>query len=140
MNIWTASKEKIYALLAEEFRVSLMNETKWTEVAGLLRRLGIGGRVKLITEDESRGYVPCADMPDSFLDVGLPISWLAVEWMDIWTVREVHRGALLAPHRLDQSGLLEEGLRVIGVPFTREGEDYRVWGHVRRGEYPELES
>lgn len=131
---------KAQALLRQRALASLMNQTKWTELAQALDSVGDNGPLVSIKYLD-RGAVdgPSHIHWQEFLQQGC--EWC--EWMDIHSHEAVHRGQLLAPGMRDHSQAIDAALRRVGAAFSMEdhGRDtqrFRVWGYVDGRHPPDL--
>src|SRR5688500_3849385 len=106
MDTWDHHKQELRELLANEYRVSLMNTTKWEEVKDLIQRLELGYRVKLITSEKPADWQNGNFwVPRGFLDFfGQPIHILRVEWMEIESLYWVPR-PYVGPDRYEDRSL-----------------------------------
>lgn len=113
--------------------VSLMNATKWREIAGRLSRLGSNGPICLYKHvAEERIYGPSHLHWDEFIRHPTEI----YEWLEIHRDEAIGRGALVAPTIIDHSERIESILREVGVPFSLTARGFKVWGHVDPSRQP----
>ena len=140
MDYWERQKQRVRDVVQREYRASLMNTTKWEEVKGLIQHLKLRCRVKLITETGPQQWrtLPCWQAR-GFLNVsGEPVHVLEVEWMEVDSLYRVPRPYVGLDRYEDRAGELEQGLRAVGAPYTREERVYRIWGHVPKDEDPDF--
>lgn len=123
--------------LHEHGLVPVMNATKWAELAAYLRCLvpyGPQVRLKELFEDEpGPGFIH------------LDWDWVIhdgetrlIEWLEIDPIRRTARGRLIPDHLEDLGPRIEDVLHRTAVPFSREGELFKVWGYVRAGAQPDF--
>lgn len=113
--------------------VSLMNKTKWRELAAKLSELGSNGPVccyKHVAEE--RIYGPSHVYWHEFIDHPTEI----YEWLEIHRDEALGRGMLVAPAIIDHSEQIESILREVGVPFSITEWGFKVWGHVDPSRQP----
>ncbi|QDQ87181.1 DUF6678 family protein [Corticimicrobacter populi] len=118
---------RIRAFLDARGLVSVMNRTKWTELAEGLDRIGQNGplaSVRYLDPDVRSGKCHI-DWPE-FIRQGP--EWY--EWLDVHAIEEIHRGRLVPPALIDHEKAIEACLQAVGVPYSRVGQDFRVWGYV----------
>ena len=121
---------RILNYLQSEGFASLMNATKWREVATHLQRIEQGRlavSVKYLLEEEASGY---AQLDWEWVKLG---DTSIIEWLDIDPVIRTVRGRLVPDKAEDFSDAVELALRTVGAPFSVEGRCLRIWGHVRPG-------
>lgn len=121
---------RILNYLQSEGLASLMNATKWREVATHLQGIEQGRlpvRVKYLLDEEPSGYA-CLDWEwVRFGDTSI------IEWLEIDPVIRTFRGRLVPDKAEDFSDAVELALRTVGAPFSVEGRCFRIWGHMRPG-------
>ena len=113
--------------------VSLMNTTKWHEIAGKLSRLGSNGPLccyKHVAEEHI--YGPSHLYWHEFIHDSTEI----YEWLEIHRDEAISRGMLVAPSIIDYSEQIESILREVGVPFSITERGFKVWGHVDPSRQP----
>ena len=140
MDYWERQKQRLRDVVHSEYRASLMNTTKWEEVKGLIQRLKLGCRVKLIPDTGPLQWRTLSCWQSrGFLDVsGEPVHVLEVEWMEVDSLYRVPRPYVGLEQYEDRAGKLEQGLRAIGAPYTCAARVYRIWGHVPKDESPDF--
>lgn len=125
--------QRVWNHLQSESIASLMNATKWRELATCVEQISHGQlltRVKCLLDESPSGFA-CFDW-----------EWVRngdtsiIEWLEIDPILRTFRGRLVPDKIEDLSVLVESVLRAVGVPFSAEGQCFRVWGHVRPGIHP----
>lgn len=126
---------RIFSYLQTEGIASLMNATKWRELATCMQGIKQGRllvRVKYLLDDEPSGFA-CLDW-----------EWVkhgdasVIEWLEIDPVFRTFQGRLIQDKAEDLAAVLKTALRAIGLPCSAEGGRFRVWGYVRLGACPEF--
>ena len=124
------------ALLEREQLASIMNDTKWEELAAAMQALH-----------------PLPDWRCKEISAAGPGEWDAewcyhvrpfhpIEWLEIGFVRPKSAPGRYAPvaltpaERADAEARLRETLWALGVPFSLEDGLVRVWGYIRPGVHP----
>lgn len=121
--------------LSQHNMASLMNSTKWRELAVALQRVERGGprvRLKYLRDAPSPGF---AHLDWEWVKYG---ETSIIEWMEIDTRYTSHRGRLVQPEEKDLGEAIAATLRAVGVAFSREGHIIKVWGHVSASDIPTL--
>lgn len=128
--------KRIREIILREGLTSVMNATKWRELAvalGAMRRDGPTVRLKYVYEElPNPGF---SHLDWEWVKDGSPE---VIEWMEIDPVFRTHRGQLIADHEEDLSDAVVAALKAHGIPFSREGSILKVWGYVRSGAQPEF--
>ena len=104
---------------------SLMNDTKWEELVEAMR--SVPGFNPRFSQKHVRSSEPANWDGEWFYHLR-PFS--VVEWVDI----DPFDRSCNPP--TDHTTEIEETLRKILVPFSREGAMLRIWGYVRPGSSP----
>jgi hypothetical protein len=113
-----AEERQIRALIAAEFSASLMNNTKWAELAEALRDLSLTYRCKWVDVAEPKEVSSLWSVTPKYFDSNFgPFLKLSLEWLDIFGAGTQE---------------LEPRLRPLNIPFHREGNHLRITGHIRR--------
>jgi hypothetical protein len=110
--------------------VSWMSDTKWRELIGALPKAQIGRFRALSIGDREPG----AWQPGPLWPEHLPW-WSMIEWLEL---DPRTRPAPQAAVR-DHTAAVEEVLRDVRAPFTREQDLLRLWGYTRPGRTPEFQ-
>jgi hypothetical protein len=113
--------------------VSLMNKTKWHEVAEKMSCIGTNGpicRYKCISEDTI--YGPSHIVWHEFTIYPTQ----TYEWLEIYRCEKIHRGALVAPFEIDYSEQIQKMLKDIGVMFSHSENGFKIWGYVDPSKQP----
>jgi hypothetical protein len=131
---WIEYKQKLHDLIEREFGASLMNNTKWMEVIGLMQDLRLHCRVKLVTcSDITEWRRAWSPAPPSYIETSAgPVLTLEIEWMGIEPFQRQRRGALVPDQRIDHRAQLEDSLKVCAIPYAWEGSVIRITGHLGR--------
>lgn len=127
-------EEKYLKFINENQLVSVMNKTKWSELADAMTS-GIDFepivRLKyLLDADAMPGF--------SLLDW----EWVrdgntrCIEWMDIDPIKREHTGQLIPDKETDFSAFVIEKLKENNIPYSIENCIYRVWGYTYPGKQP----
>lgn len=113
-----------------------MNSTKWRELANALQKIKTTGpkvRIKyLLDKDPSSGF--------SHLDW----EWVKrgdtsiIEWLEIDPIHRTFQGMLLPDKEDDLTNPIKTTLKLVGVPFSIEGQLFKVWGHIKADSQPVL--
>jgi hypothetical protein len=136
---WEDWKAELRAIIQANYRVSLMNNTKWEEVKNLLRRLNLSYRTKLITGAEiSRWGHAGLYLPTNWIDHHGPVYVLQIEWLEVDPRQHIPRPYVGPDRFIDHTEEVEQQLCAIGAPFTKENGIYRIWGHVPKDAYPDF--
>ncbi|GGX68942.1 DUF6678 family protein [Saccharospirillum salsuginis] len=126
--------ERLKKVIEERNLVSVMNNTKWEKLANSLMDLGKDEpyvRVKDIYDEESSGF--------SLFDWTFSeYSPSRLEWVDISPIRKVRRGRLVADFEIDNTEIVHEAILKSQVPYSMEGNNFRVWGYFEAGTIPEF--
>jgi hypothetical protein len=132
---WRKHKQKLHALIENEFGASLMNNTKWMEVIQLLKGLGLNCRVKLITSPEITDWRSArSPAPPAYIETSRgPVLALEIEWMEIDPTQRIRRGALVS-EEIDRRKALESELRGLDAPHAWVDGVVRVTAHVRQSD------
>lgn len=125
-------RRRHHALLEREQLASVMNETRWEELAAAMR-----------------AFEPPPDWRCKEISARVPGDWDAewcyhvrpfhtIEWLEIGFVRleRSARTPLAHAERSDAEARIRETLRALGVPFSIENGLVRVWGYTRPGAQP----
>jgi hypothetical protein len=116
-----------------------MSTTKWEEIKLFLRTFKLTYRTKLITDLTVSEWTHAgAYEPHGYIDNHGPVVLLEVEWLEIDPHYRLPRPYVGPDRFIDYTSVVDEKLRRIGAPFTREDNVYRIWGHVPNGVYPKL--
>lgn len=124
---------KTYAVIQQRGLCSLMNHTKWTELACALSAIGSDGPVcedKKIDNDHIDG--PSHINWHDFLE--FPTE--RYEWLEIHATERKFRGHLVADEIIDHATEIEAILRELKLPFSLTENGYRVWGYVHPANQP----
>lgn len=125
--------KRVLGYLRKERMASLMNATKWRELALRLETIGRGRlpiRVKCVLDASASGFA-CLDW-----------EWVKngdtsiIEWIEVDPVLRTPRGRLVPDSTEDLTDLIRCALMDVGVPYSEEGGFMRVWGHVRPDAQP----
>ena len=128
--------KRVLAHLQREGMVSLMNDTKWRELATRLEAVARGElpvRVKFVLDEAPFGFAP-QDW-DWFKRGDAEV----VEWIEIDPIVATFRGRRVPDHLEDFTAEVVDALRSVGVPYSSEGRGFTVWAHVRPGAQPRFE-
>lgn len=127
-----AEGKEVRGVIDREFSVSLMNNTKWSELANALAGLPLGYRIKWVDVAEPKPLGGFWAATDRHFDSSFgPFLTLSIEWLDINPKVSIFQGTLLEPKTEDLTEDVEARLRAVQVPFHREGVYIRVTGHIR---------
>ena len=128
--------QRIVEHLRRNGMASLMNATKWRELAAALQDiLADGPRVRikyLLDDDPGPGF---AHLDWEWVGEG---DASIIEWIEIDPVERTYRGRRVADAERDHAESILATLKRIGVPFSVEGGLFKVWGHVRPNAMPTL--
>ena len=134
---WEKWKAHLRSIIHSQYRLSLMNNTKWEEVKLLLRALQLTFRVKLITDPAISDWSMAGlHEPANWIDFHGPVHVLQVEWLEVNPRHHVPRPYVGPDQYIDHSKEVEHQFCVLGIPFTEENGMYRVWGHIPHNVYP----
>ena len=117
----------VLAIVQKRGLSSLMNKTKWIELANALSKIGPNGPIcsdKFIDREEIEG--PCYISWGEFFQ--FPTE--RYEWLEIHSCEYLHQGQLIESKVIDHSVKIEMVLRFLRVPFSKSDNGYRVWGYV----------
>jgi hypothetical protein len=120
--------------LQNEAMVSLMNATKWRELALALEKFN-GTGPKVCTKylmDEKSGSGFC-HMDWDWVKNGDTIT---IEWLKIDPIHKTFRGLLVSDLEEDCSDFFFKTLKEVGVQFSMDGQYFKVWGHVKSDSLP----
>jgi hypothetical protein len=124
----------IIVYLETEGMLSLMNATKWRELAFVLESFkGYGPKVctkYLLDEASGQGF---CHLDWEWLKSG---DTIAIEWLKIDPIHRTFRGLLVSDLEEDCRDVIFKTLKEIGVPFTLDGPYFKVWGHVKSDALP----
>jgi hypothetical protein len=122
-------EREVHAIIARDFSASVMNNTKWRELANALKGLPLAYRIKWVDVAEPKplgGIWSATDRHFDTVDFG-PFLTLSIEWLDI--IPNVQGHDHVSAERAQED--VEVRLRAVSIPFHREGNSIRVTGHVR---------
>lgn len=127
-------KEQVDAELSKRGLVSVMNDTKWAELQGAVRReLPFSPpfqlKVVLRSEPEPEHFESDVDYLGDWSDECLS-PFYAIEWLRI-RPRYLHRrGRLIAPEEKSVEPAFTEILRRYSIPYRRDGDTIRIYGYA----------
>jgi hypothetical protein len=104
-----------------------MNDTKWRELCSAFQNSGLRYKVKDLTA------LSAADWDGEWYYHPLPyfrIEWLEIDAKTFWQGHSQVTG--------DRTGEIIATLVRHNIPFSREGDNIRVWGYLRPGPKPEI--
>lgn len=120
--------------LQKEGMVSLMNATKWRELALALQGFkGSGPKVRtkyLMDEGSGTGF---CHLDWEWVKKGDTIT---IEWLEIDPINKTFRGLLVSDLEEDCREFIFNTLKKVGVPFSMEGPYFKIWGHVKSDTLP----
>lgn len=120
--------ERLQRYIEREQLVSVMNNTKWSELRALMideASFSPRYRVKCLRTTDERPYYWGADWYHH-----LP-TFKAIEWLEIDPVDRERKGHLVPDIVTDKRDELEQLLGSRSIPFEWEGEFIRVYGYRR---------
>jgi hypothetical protein len=128
-------KELVVAAAKARNLASLMNRTKWCELADVLEPFD---------EDVVPHYIDLVDPGNSrdFFGWDYARSEISAFILDciIHPVRREHLGSLIPDRVHDRTAEVEHRLRALRLPFSRSGEDFVVHGYVDPSHQPDFVS
>lgn len=128
--------DRARALLNREGATSLMSYTKWKKTLTALQYLPLRYRAKMLLWDEVAewGRLFYGNIPDNYVEMERagPVTLLEIEWLEIHTIEEQHRGVLVDPLKIDHTNEIQSILTEFKVPSTLEGDVIRIHGHLRK--------
>lgn len=145
---WQERKAEVRQFLEAEGYWSVMNDTRWTAFAKFKQylkydlRLQVGMRVKFLGEQHSpiswgNFSVEIHETIGGYVEGGFPpVVFFEIEWIEINPIGAwcFQRDAWVQDLDLTQD--IASLLKSHKIPFSREGEVFRIWGYVPRGESP----
>jgi hypothetical protein len=126
-------QSKTFAAVKRLGLVSLMNKTKWLEIAEKISAVGENGpicRYKHIAEE--RIYGPSYIHWNEFIHFPSEI----YEWLEIYRDEKISQGALVDPLVIDNSQKIESILRLVGTQFSFTENGFKIWGYVDPSRQP----
>ena len=124
---------KTFAAVKRLGLVSLMNKTKWLEIAGKISEIGPNGPIccyKHVAEEHI--YGPSHIYWHEFIHFHTEI----YEWLEIYRNEKISQGALVNPLVIDHSQQIESILRMVGVQYSLTENGFKVWGYVDPSRQP----
>lgn len=124
----------ILKIVNERNLVSLMNDTKWKKFA------------KAITaQEELEPFVRSKDITDETISGFALKDWgftdynpAIIEWVDIDPIKRKYVGRLAPDIEMDITGYILNALAESNVPYSKEGEYFRVWSYYVAGQVPKF--
>ena len=123
-------RERLNRYIARENLVSIMNNTKWSELRDLmlsLENLSPKYRTMCLRIQSEDGYYW-----DSDWYYHLP-TYKWIEWLDIDPIHRKHQGQLINEKETDLTKRIKEMLWSKSIPFSIEESYIRIWGYQRPG-------
>ena len=132
-RVQTEEKE-VRTIIARDFSASLINNTKWRELANTVAGIPLAYRVKWVDVAEPRMLGSFRTATDRYFDSSDfgPFLTLSIEWLDIGGKARPAHDSRWQAETDDWMAAVAERLRGIQVPFQQEGDFLRVTGHVRK--------
>jgi hypothetical protein len=119
-------------IINERNLVSVMNNTKWKRLAKAItaeRELEPFVRSKDIIDESITGF--------SLNDWGFTEYNPAIfEWLDIDPIKRNRVGGLVPDIETDITSFILQALAESNVPYSKEGNYFRVWGYYVSGKVP----
>jgi len=119
-------------IVNERNLVSVMNNTKWKRFAKAItaeKHLEPFVRSKDINDESITGF----SLNDwGFIDYNPAI----FEWVDIDPIKRKRVGGLVPDIETDITSFIVSALTESNVPYSKEGNYYRVWGYYVSGSVP----
>ena len=137
----TSERVRLNKLIVREGMSSLMSDTKWMRLIDGLRavKLPLKYRFKLLeAPDVSEWFMEetFGQVPEPYIEPAIlgPFIVLAIEWLEIDSLAPWAVGSIKGRHRLiptDYSSEVKALLENVNAPYSREGNVFKVLGHVR---------
>ncbi|SIT79350.1 DUF6678 family protein [Pontibacter indicus] len=121
-------KEVTATFLESQRLVPIMNQTKWRELIGAmcaLPQLNPQVRIKYLQEDNPSGFAPI--WWEQLEQTGLK----NIEWLQIKAIQDISVGLLSPSLQTDYTDLIQEVLDRYSIPYTVEGDLFRITGYQR---------
>jgi hypothetical protein len=100
----------------------------WQQVQAIAGSLGVPGAIKVIGRDPAQEAEPLWFPTSGYLETGRlgPVPVQSIEWIDLVSEVNVHRGRLLSPAIENKQNALVAALAEAGIPYELGGGSVRV--------------